>query len=324
LAEKESELQQLQQIIIEKDAEIKTLKEALEKLPNQGGDSTESDKASRQALEQQLQTANDEKEAAVKTAVDNLEKKFKVQLTQRDIAQAKLVAVQKAVQETPEKPIKDVWEVASKARPVPKAATVAPNLTATSSSPATAPASANPPVPSSPSAAQSQPSPFQTSFAQSSKPVNAAPNPQAPTFNPNASVSSAPGATIPAASTNSQVRPNSNAPARPPSSGIPPPGGAPAGSKLPRIPTAPPSRQTSIGGPAGLQLAGGHAGLPSRGNFTASGIGRGGGIRGGGSMRGGRGAANAANAGQKRAHDGVEPGGNDSKRTRGGGPSGGA
>ncbi|PPJ50359.1 hypothetical protein CBER1_05925 [Cercospora berteroae] len=338
----DTQTMKLKDTIAAKEAEIKNLQEELAKLPTPAAapsgepNEAEADKLAREALEQQLETvrkeldaATEAKDAAVKQAVEAAEKKFKVQLNQRDIAMAKITAVQKAAQETPEKPVKEVWEVAQKARPAPKPAAA--------NGPATTPA--KPGVPA-PAAAQPSAAPATSTFGQPSKPLGSpAPNPHAASFTPAAATTDA--SDGPASRPASQSGPSTAAaaPTKPavgtgPSalrslagtSSIPAPG-----SKLPAPGgrSNPGSRKASISGPGtGLQVQGAAAGnaLSQRGALS-SGLPRGGaagrGARGGIARGGARG--NAANAGQKRAHDGAEPqAGGEVKRTRGGGPSGGA
>ena len=55
----------------------------------------------KEELAQKVEAAQKEKDLAVRTAIDNAEKKAKVQISQRDIANAKIAAVQLAVKETP-------------------------------------------------------------------------------------------------------------------------------------------------------------------------------------------------------------------------------
>lgn len=306
----EKQTAKLREIIAAKDAEITKLQEELSKLPaatnpaeSSQPPSTEADTLARQQLEQQLATAKSEldaantaKDVAVKHAVETAEKKFKLQLNMRDVAVAKVTAVQKAAQETPEKPVKEVWDIASKARPPPVAKPALPSAT--------------------------QPAPTST-FGQPSKPpvVAATPtNPQAASSTPSVAPASRPGSE---SGSSANAKPaNGTGPAALKSiSSIPSAAGA---TKLPgpgaRAGTGPPSRQGSVGStpaPNALHQRGGlSSGLPRGGGSLPRGGARGGSIR--GNARGG----NAANAGQKRAHDGTEPAGTDPKRTRGGAAGG--
>ncbi|KAK4624586.1 hypothetical protein CLAFUW4_05350 [Fulvia fulva] len=308
----------LNESVESKKAEIAELKQKIEALsPGETGEITESDKVSRAELEQQLELLRKEKdeavaqaqeqaridqEAAVKQARQNAEqtaeKKSVLQKRFLATASAKVQIVQQAAEKTPTKPVKEVWDVASKAQGAP-------------------PTQAKQDVPPSPS--QAKPAGTLGQPQQSSSP---APNPQAAAFTPSSSMTaasaptaSAPAPKAPAAAGAGPAALRANA-----QSGIPQPGSAASGSKLPRA-GGPPSRQASIGGPGGVQIQGA-AGAQRGGGAT--GLPRGGGPFTRGGRGGSRGAATAANAGQKRQHDGASPAGGDNKRTRGGPPSGGA
>lgn len=67
--------------------------------------------------ERQLELARQENEVAVFQAVDAVEKKAKLHLNMCGIAMAKIVVVKNAAMETPDRPVKAVWDVADKARP---------------------------------------------------------------------------------------------------------------------------------------------------------------------------------------------------------------
>jgi nucleoprotein TPR len=279
--------------IAAKDQEISELKARIEKLPAESS-ATSSDTVSRAELEKQLDAVREERDAAVRQATENAEKKAKVQVSQRDMAQAKLAVVRKAALETPEKPVKEVWEIADKARPAVKPAAGANPATA---SPAAAKSGAQAPAPND---AAATPNAAAGSFGRPSGPAGnpgMPPNPQATEFKPNPA---APGAAAPASGLPT---------AR---SGIPQPGrgGAPA-SGLPRgIPPRPPSA-------TGIHIQG--AAGAARGGLAASGLPRGG-AAGRGSLRG----RGGGNAGQKRQHDGGDQN-NDGKRQRSvGGAEGGA
>ncbi|KAK5132735.1 hypothetical protein LTR08_008701 [Meristemomyces frigidus] len=112
-----AETDKLRQAVAEKEEAIETLKAA-----QQG---SASDTADKDELTRKLEAAQKDKEVAVHSAIDNAEKKAKVQVSQRDIAQAKLSVVRLAAKETPDKAVGEVWEVADKAKPVPKPAAVA-------------------------------------------------------------------------------------------------------------------------------------------------------------------------------------------------------
>jgi nucleoprotein TPR len=276
----------LNALIAVKDQEISELKARLEQLPIEPS-ATSSDNISRADLEKQIEAVREERDAAVRQATENAEKKAKVQVSQRDMAQAKLAVVRKAALETPEKPVKEVWDIADKARPAVKPAAGA--------NPATA----------SPAAVKSvtqatMPTPVAGSFGRPSGPAGTPgtpPNPQAAEFKPNP--------TVPAAGAPASGLPTVR-------SGIPQPGrgGAPA-SGLPRsIPPRPPSA-------TGMHIQGAAGG--ARGGLAASGLPRGG-AAGRGSLRG----RGGGNAGQKRQHDGGDQN-NDGKRQRSvGGADGGA
>lgn len=297
--------------IAEKDAEIERLKSELEKLPSAPvGGATTSDTVTRAELERQLETAKQEKEAAVRQAVDAAEKKVKLQLNMRDIAVAKIKVVEKAAAETPEKPVKEVWDVAAKARPTTAAATPAKSTPA--------PASAKPAIPSSPTPG-SAPTDSQSSQASGVDKLKA-PGQRFGAASASSSATPAQGTARPAPSGPAATQaggvapgkrtvapPTTGAPRRLSSSGIPAPG-----SKLP----TPGSRPGSVSGSAGTSIKG-SANAPARGG--ASGVPRGGG-------RGGFGAPSRgaqANAGQKRQHDGSDAG-DGNKRMRGGAQGGGS
>lgn len=310
----------LKALIAQKDEEIAKLKSDLENLPSAPSDGAENgDAAARAELERQLEVAKEDKETAVRQAVDAVEKKVKLQLNMRDIAMAKINVVKKAASETPEKPVKEVWDVADKARPVPAGAGA--GASAVKSTPAVAsPTSAKPAIPASPSPAQT-PANGQASqsanvdklqarqqrFGGASTPANATPA-AAPGFG-------RPTPSGPAASTGTGIAPAKRtvpapmaAGARRLSSSIP----AAPGSKLP---TAPGSRSSSVSGNSNLAIKGSATGVPRGGG--ASGVPRGGGRGGfGGPGRGGQ-----ANAGQKRQHDGADAG-DGNKRMRGGAQGG--
>jgi nucleoprotein TPR len=331
----------LKAIIAERDEEISKLKTALDNASQaSAGNTDDSDKISKEELARQLEAAKVDKEAAVRQATENAEKKAKVQLSMRDLFQAKINAVKVAVSETPDKPVKEVWAVADKARPTPAAAKPVP---ATPSTPAAAsttngmpPASSSPAQTQAPTATAqtAQPGPqdklkaraerFGTgdasattnssapSFGQPSAPFGVSqstgsPNPQAAAFTPGNAAPAQPQSRVPQPNVRASV------------SNIPQPG-----SNLPRAASRPPSRQASNSTAGnGFQFQGAAAqkpaGGPQRGGHQASGLPRGGAARGnfGAPGRGG-----PAHAGQKRSHEGGD--GGDGKRSRGGGPTGGS
>lgn len=123
------ETEPLNQKIAEKDVEISRLTSELESaraavasLAGGSADAPETNTAEIEELKSKLENAQKERDAAVKQATDNAEKKAKVQISQRDMAQAKILVISKAATETPEKAVAEVWEVAKTAKPAPKAA----------------------------------------------------------------------------------------------------------------------------------------------------------------------------------------------------------
>ncbi|KAJ6090227.1 hypothetical protein N7486_009042 [Penicillium sp. IBT 16267x] len=88
----------------------------------------------------------------VKSAVELNDKKYAARLSMNETrfksAQAKIEVVQKAAQETPQRPVVEVWEVAKTAKPAPAAKPVAVASPAPSASPAPAVAQLAPPTPS--------------------------------------------------------------------------------------------------------------------------------------------------------------------------------
>lgn len=339
------ETAKLTQVIAEKDAEIADLKKA------QG---TASGGAEMEELTRKLEAAQKDKEAAVRQALDNAEKKVKVQLSQRDIAQAKLNVVMTAAKETPEKPVGEVWEVASKARPAPKLPPVsAPSAASPAGKQGIAPSPAQVPLPSSPVAQtpeqieEAKLRARQERFGTMPAPAGQAQSIPAPSFGQPSQVPGTTG-TFGQPSTGTFGQPSQpSAMAQP--AGLP--SVAQAGTAPnPQAPTFTPGSSTTNApprGPTGIpQMRGGSnlprgAGAAGRGGMSIQGAAaqnaqapapRGGlqsGLpRGGGGIpRGGRGGpgnlprgASAANAGQKRSHEGGD--GGDGKRMRGGGGPG--
>ncbi|KAK1068883.1 Protein mlp1 [Friedmanniomyces endolithicus] len=82
------------------------------------------------ALQDKLDAAQKDKEIAVAKAIDMGERKSKVQISMRDKYMAQINAVKKAATETPEKGVKEVWDVAQKAVPAPAGAKVVPTALA--------------------------------------------------------------------------------------------------------------------------------------------------------------------------------------------------
>ncbi|SMQ50558.1 unnamed protein product [Zymoseptoria tritici ST99CH_3D7] len=87
---------------------------------SQAADADDGDKISRAELE-----------AAVRQATENAERKAKVQIMMKDLFKTKVDVIKKAVLETPDKSIKEVWAVADKARPPPAVPKVAQLTSAT-------------------------------------------------------------------------------------------------------------------------------------------------------------------------------------------------
>ncbi|KAK4897147.1 Protein mlp1 [Elasticomyces elasticus] len=362
--------EQLKQSIKEKEEEIEKLKEgqtqAQLSTSSSGGEEkiaelqTQLDEAvkARDELQVKLDAAQKEKEAAVARAIDTAEKKTKVQLSMRDRYMAQINAVKKAVADTPEKPVKEVWEVAQEAKPSPPK--VVPPVVATGS--ASSPAQQKPAtgVPPSPSIAQAptapatqrQQSPFQTEADKMKArqerfgPVPSGPasaTPAAPAFGQSTGTFGKPSTfgqpsqsgplAQPARRLSSQQGPSSPNPQAPaftpaaPRSNI---GTGPAAlrnlaSALPR-PGGSVATRGGRGGSNGISIQGAAAaaqqhndqGGNQRGGMQ-SGLPRGPGIPYG--RGGGRGRGGLGNAGQKRPYDG-DGGAGDGKRTRGGGPGG--
>lgn len=65
----------------------------------------------------ECELAKQDKESAVRQARDTAKKNTRLLRNITDIARAKINAVQKAAQETPEKSVREVWDVASKVEP---------------------------------------------------------------------------------------------------------------------------------------------------------------------------------------------------------------
>jgi nucleoprotein TPR len=136
--------------IAEKDAEISRLTTELESaratvasLAGGSGDAPQANTAEIDELRKKIENAKKEREAAVKQAVDQTEMKTKLQLSQRDMAQAKIAVITKAATETPDKGVGEVWEIAKHAKPAPKATPATPKPAATAPA---APASAAPAI----------------------------------------------------------------------------------------------------------------------------------------------------------------------------------
>lgn len=345
------ETERLTESIAVKDAEIARLKGAQESASSDEEKEglkkkLQEAEMEKERLKQKVDSAQKDKETAVRQAIDNAEKKTRVQLSQRDMAQAKLAVVQKAAQETPEKYVAEVWEDAKKAKPVPKPTGAAPSAAAatrpapptqaqlTLQAPGTeglqndqaklqarqerfgiAHASASPPPRRPTGGSFGQPSGIagnQTIAASSVAPSFGQPSQTLP---PNPFAFNAPNPQAPPFTPGPGVQQNQGtAPAalRGLSSNIPQPGG----SRLPRG-----GGNTGRGGNAqtGIPFQGAAVGQQGRGG-AQSGLPRGGGQPGrGGRGRGGGGPSVGAAAGTKRQHEGGEDG--DGKRARSDGPS---
>jgi len=341
------ETEKLKVTLAEKDEEMAKLKEAQ-------GVATDSQEV--EELRKKIATLEEEKKEVVRhsAAVEQESKKAKVQVNMLGIVQAKLTVVRKAAVDTPEKPVKEVWEVADKAKPAPKSG--GPILASTASPASSSPA-LKPVVPPSPTtqAQPAQPSAASPKLSQElseeqklmerQKRFGTGPPSDPPTGPANSTPSTFGRPSTPTTATPSTFgQPSQTAPAgplgqparRPSMSAIPGPGqnphasafhpnvgtgpaairGALSGSRGGGIPRAPSASNLNRGG-AGIQVQGA-AQQPSGRGGAQSGIP----ARGSGLPRGGgRGGAprGGPNAGQKRPYDGGE--GGDGKRMRGG-PSG--
>ncbi|KAJ5570589.1 uncharacterized protein N7459_010019 [Penicillium hispanicum] len=131
----------------------------------------------------------------VKSAVELTDKKYAARISINEnrfkTAQAKVEVVQKAAEETPQKPVIEVWEVAKTARP-PPAKPVAAASPAQSASPAPAPVQPAPSAAPSPAPAVPTPAPAQGQAVPSTEPTaplpaqgQPHPKPEAPATPPN-------------------------------------------------------------------------------------------------------------------------------------------
>ncbi|KAK3675930.1 Protein mlp1 [Recurvomyces mirabilis] len=126
----------LEETIAEKDAEIGKLQTELaaaeaakaeaeiknaEAPPATHVDTSKNDEVITE-LKSKLEAAQKDKEVAVAIVTRNLELKAKVQVSQLDALRAKWKVVQEAAKNTPEKVVKEVFEVADKTKPAPKVA----------------------------------------------------------------------------------------------------------------------------------------------------------------------------------------------------------
>lgn len=335
-----------QKAVAEKDEEIAKLKEA-------HGSATDDNE--KEELRKKLEAAEEEKKEAVRLAVDQQIKKASVQVNMLGIAQAKVGYVRKAAQETPEKPVKEVWELADKAKPPPRPAPIGTTPTASpmTSAPKPAPAVSSPAQAQTPSAVktESQETTEEEKIRQRQQrfgtgpisPAQAQGSPRAPSFGqPSAPVSGGLSQPTPPTTFGQPSQP-----ARRPSSTIPGPNPQ-APAFTPNATDSTQQSQQNVGtGPAALrglargsiprggtirgggsqfQIQGAAAaqqnqqpGAPAPRGGAQSGIPRGGGNVGRGGGRGGGPQRGGASAGQKRPNEGGET--SDGKRMRGGGPS---
>ena len=359
------ETEALTQKIAEKDAEISRLTSELESaraavasLASGNSDAPTTNTAEIEELKSKLENAQKERAAAVQQATESAEKKAKVQISQRDIAQAKIQVVMKAASETPDKGVAEVWEIAKTAKPVPKAAPATPKPAAVAS-PAPVQASAGiaqPQLgqgdeqsrlqarqarfgapdgpspggfgqPSTPAAVmQGGQAPNASSFGQ---PSFGQPSQGAQTFNTPGMQQQIgrPGAPQGGAGT----PPNPNAPAFTPNPAVQ----APSGENKPAFGTGPAALRgisSGIPGPGGSRLPrGGPSGIGRGGlpggpglNIQGAAAGGRGGQFGGGLPRGGGGGSFIGRGGGGRGGRGgpAGPGGQGQKRGNDGGPSG--
>ncbi|KAK3707925.1 Protein mlp1 [Vermiconidia calcicola] len=155
--EEDTELQKKLGAAEEEKKELQRKLDAAEDLKNELQQKWNAAEEQKKELQKKIGTTEEDKKEAVRLAVENEGKKSKVQVNMLGIAQAKVAVVRKAAQETPEKTVKEVWEVANKAKPAPKP-TAAGGSTASP-----APTAPKPAVPESPSQAQGTPAaPSQT------------------------------------------------------------------------------------------------------------------------------------------------------------------
>ena len=332
----ESQTAPLQQTIKEKDEEIAKLKEALEAAeakassapataPAAGKGDGDKDALAKEVedLKQKVDAAEKEKQAAVQQATATADKKATLQANMLRNVQAKIDVVRKAAQETPEKVVKEVWDIANAAKAAP-----------TPAKPATTPAGgAGSPAPKAPDAAPASPAPAQTQQPEAT-PADA--TTQAPTQPQTDAEKIAQrqarfgtsGIQAPRTVSGGTFGQPSQAGATPSSFGQPSQtGGMAAPARRASMSTGGgPAMNASAqaftpGGPGGR----GGGGIPranfagGRGGAGGSGIPRGGGGGPGPASRGG-GRGGGGNAGQKRAHGGDHESGGDAKRSRGGGP----
>ncbi|KAK5118837.1 hypothetical protein LTR62_000046 [Meristemomyces frigidus] len=348
--EKEAEIQKLNDAIKEKDEEIEKLNEASKAkdeeiarireelattvnanlVPTAAIDTSTNDEKIAE-LTKKLEDAEKEKQIAVSKAVNQADLKGRLHVSLKEASMAKFKVVEEAAKQTPDRAVKEVYDLALKAKPPPKAPAPAP-VSAGSAKPAEAVAaaasqvSADPTTDTDETAAEATklkarqdrfglaatPTPSTGTSAQPSQPLSqparrpsapagpgghASPNPHATAFTPNYARSDI--GTGPSAFRGAL----SNIPRGGMGSGLPRPG---AGGNANRGGGFVGGNSISIQGAAARGGSVQQSALPqpgSAGNW------------------GGRGGSHAA--GQKRPFEGDGSGG-DGKRTRGGGGQGGA
>jgi nucleoprotein TPR len=329
-----AETEKLQKVITEKDEEIAKLKET---------QATATGDDEKEELRKKIATAEEDKKEAVRVATDQASKKAALQANMLGIAQAKNLIVKKAAQETPEKPVQEVWEVAEKAKPPPKAPPTAPAGSSPAQKPAVPPSPTTQTPATAPAAASSLSQPQELTEEQriQQRQQRFGTGPPAPARTSSFGQPSAPttGTTFGQPSQPAAGGAMSQPARRPSMSNIPGPNPtAPAftpGGDRPSVGTGPAALRgalvSSRGIPRGGAAAGRGGGIQIQGAASTQqqpppAAGRGSGIpRGGpgaprGAGRGGPPRGGGANAGQKRPHDGAD--GGDGKRMRGGPPTG--
>lgn len=174
----ESQTAPLQQSIKEKDEEIAKLKEDLEAAEakaasteatapaaatESGEDGKETLAKEIEELKSKLATAENQRQAAVQQATATADKKAMLQANMLRNVQAKIEVVRKAAVDTPEKIVKEVWDVANATKPAPTPAKPTSTPAAGAASPA-APKSTE--TPASPAPKPDAPTPTQTPAAR--------------------------------------------------------------------------------------------------------------------------------------------------------------
>ncbi|KAK5174053.1 Protein mlp1 [Saxophila tyrrhenica] len=334
-----SETERLKAAVTEKEEEIAKLQEerGATTATNTGGE--EVDELKKKIADAEEEIAELKKKL---TTAEQEVKKSKVQISQLGMAQAKIQAVKKAVAETPDKGVKEVWDVADKAKPAPKPA-AAPTTASPAQKPVVPPSPttqaptpqnqvASPAAATAPAQEQTEEQKiierqkrFGTGPATTSTPSSFGQPSTASTFGQPSHAGGALSQPARRMSMSAQPGSNPNAQSFTPNVGTGPAAlrGALSGARggsggIPRAPSR-------GGGGTGLQIQGAATSQPGAGRGApqsgipttrGSGVPRGGAGRGSVLPRGG-----AANAGQKRPHDGGD-GGDGGKRMRGGGSSG--